>query len=181
MLADALEVLAAQGADPATGASLPDALRHPMAQRLLVDKVQKTKLSALLQSLPTHGKATVLGAGRPGAAGFLLYPSEAACSLEGPLWATAVRARLHLQRAELAQGDLSAPATSCHNVAVSGSHCPHSLDDEGFHALTCQRGWGVLARLGRPATGQAPRVSPPAKLYRPANQAPSRVRVFFFI
>ena len=66
-----------------------------------MDKVQKTKHAALLQSLHVHGQAAeIRGAGGPESNGFLLYPSEPLTSIEDVDWSVALRQRLHLLSSE---------------------------------------------------------------------------------
>ena len=89
------------------------------------------------------------GAGGPGAAGFLAYPTEPACSLEDPLWATALRQRLAFPRAEYQQVQLANAAQRCHLRTAGGARCNEHLDEQGLHAQTDQSGGGVLVRHTR--------------------------------
>ena len=151
-LAQARDGLAAQGMVLSDGAALSEALRSPYPQRLLVGRVQKKNRTALLQSLPHPKPAEARGAGGPGAAGFLQYPSDANCSMEDVFWRAALRQRLGMSRAELSQQELAAPAASCCLQRVgAGTTCGAPLDDRGFHALTDQVGGGVLLRHNRVA------------------------------
>ena len=143
------EGLAEQGLRLGEGAQLADALRQTYSQKLLVGRVQKKLYAGLLATLQPDRSAEQRGGGGPGAIGFLLYPSEAACSLEDEVWATAVRQRLHLPRAEYAQAQLAAATAVCHLRPASGRTCGEQLDERGFHAQTEQSGGGVLERHTR--------------------------------
>jgi hypothetical protein len=151
-LSDARTELSLQGADPAPGASLLDALQHPTKQSALVQAVQKKTHASLRQRLHSHERATLLGAGGPGAAGFLGYPSDPACSLEDALWATGLRARAHLPRPECAQAELQTAAQTCQNRPAAegarGAPCGQPLDEQGTHGATCALGGGVERRHG---------------------------------
>jgi hypothetical protein len=114
--------------------------------------VQKKTQTALLQSLAHPQPAEARGAGGPGAAGFLQYPSDANCSMEDVFWRGALRQRLAMDRAELSQQELAAPSSTCSlRRSSNGATCGAALDTKGFHALTDQVGGGVLLRHNRVA------------------------------
>ena len=139
--------LARQGVHLSEGAALADALRQSnYTQSLLVRQVQKKTYANLLATLQPDLAAGTRGAGGPGAVGFLLYPSEASCSLEDPLWSTALRQRLRLPRAECSEAELPRAHRLCQCRKESGALCGAQLDDHGFHAVTEQSGGGTLQR-----------------------------------
>ena len=125
-----------QGIKLAEGAPLADALQHPTLQALVMDRAQKVKRASLLQRLPHPQAAEVRGAGGPGAAAFLCFPSEAACSIENIDWSTALRQRLHYSRAECAQHELASVSQTCLLTTVQGVVCGQPLDERGFHICT---------------------------------------------
>ena len=100
----------------------------------------------LKASLSPEQAAVLGGAGSPGAASFLAYPSEPSCSMEDPIWSTALRQRLAMPRAECSRTQLTHAAPHCCLRSGDGSGCGQVLDANGFHALTDQRGGNVLAR-----------------------------------
>ena len=148
-LSEAAACLAEQGAPIQMGAALSEVLRYPLIQRLLVEKVQKKNLVALRQQLHSHKQAEDRGRGGPGAAGFLMYPTEAICSMENVFWATAVRRRLGLSRPECATTELPGASALCRLTKQNGQMCGQPLDGDGIHACACQNGGGVLRRHGR--------------------------------
>lgn len=148
-LEEARSGLVRQGVRLADGTSLADAVRHPVAQSVLMEKVQKTTLAALLQQLPFLEQAEVRGAGGSGSAGFLAYPTEAATSVENTYWSTALRQRLLVCRAECSLCELAAASPTCTQKNSAGVVCGAPLDDRGFHSCTCQSGGGVLRRHGK--------------------------------
>ena len=150
-LENARQGLSQQGLVLSQGAELPDALRQAYPQRLLVGHVQKKIVTGLHQSLDRARSAELRGAGGPGAAGFLQYPSDASCAMEDVFWSAALRQRLGLPRAELSQGQLSNSSSQCCCRNRQGQVCGQPLDPNGFHALTEQSGGGVLARHRRVA------------------------------
>ena len=97
-----------QGLTMSEGAPLADALlRNNWTQSMLVGIVQKKKHNAILRSLCDSRAANFRGAGGPGAAGFLQFPSDATCSVEDCLWSVALRKRLGLNRAEASESELA--------------------------------------------------------------------------
>ena len=124
-------------------------MRQSYPQRLLVGHVQKKIRAALLQSLPCPESAELRGGGGPGAAGYLLYPSDANCSMENTFWSAALRCKLGLERAELGSQELAQARPTCALQNAQGQTCGRVLDSRGFHALTDQNGGGVLARHNR--------------------------------
>ena len=148
-LSEARQGLHAQGVRLSEGAPLADALQYPVPQALVMEKVQKNKQAALQQALPTRQGAEVLGAGGPGAGGFLAFPSEPVCAIENVDWSTALRQRLHCPRAECAEAELATASLTCRLCTAEGVVCGMPLDERGFHSCTCQSGGGVLRRHGR--------------------------------
>ena len=141
--------LATQGQTLSEGAALADALRQHYPQKLLTSQVQKKLYAGLLATLNRDGAAETRGCGGPGAAGFLSYPSEPCCSMEDPLFCTALRQRLFLPRAEYAQAQLNSVTQQCHLPKAHGAPCGQQLDERGYHALTEKSGGGVLLRHTR--------------------------------
>ncbi len=176
----AREGLAGQGLPLSLGAPLADALRQHYPQKLLVSRVQKKLHASLLATLQPERAAEARGAGGPGAAAFLSYPSEPCCSMEDPVWSTALRQRLALPRAEYSQAQLAGATRRCHLRAAHGAPCGQQLDESGFHALTEQSGGGVLlrhTRLGKTVGGLVARWRGTAPLYEqrvPQWDRPSR-------
>ena len=111
--------------------------------------MQKKTYASLLATLTPAQAATTRGGGGPGAAGFLLYPSEASCGLEDALWSTALRQRLALPRAEYSQGELLQAKQQCQCRKDSGALCGEQLDSAGYHAITERSGGGTLERHNR--------------------------------
>ena len=141
--------LVRQGISSLDGTALADALHSKLNQSLLVALVQKRKQKALLRSLPEHQAADLRGAGGPGAAGFLEYPSEPVCSIEDTLWSVALRQRVGTTRAEASTSELGNALQTCCCKAREGQPCNEQLDVHGFHAMTEQRGGGVMSRHNR--------------------------------
>ena len=144
----AREGLTAQGLNLASGATLADAVRHPMRQGLAVEKVQMTNYGAVMQRLSFSQQAQVRGGGGPGSAGFLMYPADAQSSVENSFWSVAVRQRLGLRHAECSEDELAHACGRCQLRTAAGHTCAQPLDDNGYHASICQPGGGVLRRHG---------------------------------
>ena len=138
--------LAQQGTPPAEGAALADAMGTHVRQKALLTVAQKKLHAAHKQLLTTAGKACWESTGGPGAGAFLLYPTDANCSMEDAHWQTALRLRLGMRRPEYNQHQLAHATTTCQNKSTNGNTCGKPLDDDGFESLTCQTGGGVLLR-----------------------------------
>ena len=148
-LQTAWEGLQGQGVRIAEGGSLNDALRRTLSQKLLVEKVRKTKYAALLQRLPLLHQADIRGAGGPGAGGFLCHPCEDMASMEDEYWAVAVRSRLRQEHAEHKEAEIATARQTCCHKSAGGAVCGHQLDPKGFHSMTCQCAGGVVRRHGQ--------------------------------
>ena len=152
-LEQARQGIASQGLKLTEGAPLADALQHPTKQALVIERVQKIKQAALFQRMPAVEVAEVRGAGGPGAAAFLSFPSEATCSIEDVDWSTALRQRLRCERAECSQQELATASLTCQLITAQGIVCGKPLDKHGFHSSTCQCGGGVVKRHTRVIKG----------------------------
>jgi len=128
--------LAQQGVSSYDGAALADALKSCLNQRLLVGWVQKRKHTAHLRSLSELDAAVFRGAGGPGAAGFLEFPSEPACAFEDCMWSVSLRQRLGMRRAEASAQELNGISSNCQLRPRNGGPCGAQLDDAGVRALT---------------------------------------------
>ena len=158
-LDEARQGLAQKGVRLAEGAPLANAVQHPVAQSLVVEKVQKTKQAALLRQLHPLRSAEIQSSGGPGAGGFLSFPSEPVCSIENVDWSTSLRQRLQCRRAECAEIELATASLTCTLTTAVGVVCGEPLDDRGFHSCTCQSGGGVVRRHGRMIKGVGSLVS----------------------
>ena len=153
-LAQALDAartgLAAQGCGFDESAHLADTLqRGTFTQSLVTNLVQKKLHASLLATLTPPRAAETRGAGGPGAAAFLLYPTEASCGMEDVLWSTSLRQRLQLPRAEYTEAELPRAQTHCQCRTEAGAQCGQALDEQGYHAATEQSGGGTLERHNR--------------------------------
>ena len=148
-LREARRGLAEQGAPAEDGAALADALGAHRKQRVYLAVVHKKAAATHHQQLNERDKACLHGAGGPGAGAFLGYPEDASCTLEDELWATALRQRVGLSRAEHSQATYPTARTTCALRTAAGVTCGGPLDEAGFHGTTCQSGGGVLKRHTR--------------------------------
>ena len=143
------EGMRAQGLPLAEGAGLAEALMSHAKQKHMLARMHKTTLAEVRDKLPTDmAKACFLGAGGPGAAGFLQYPEDSSTSMEDVHWSVALRQRLGMRRAECAERELPIASSRCCCRRADGQQCGHDLDEDGFHGCTCQCGGGVLKRHG---------------------------------
>ena len=115
---------------------------------MVVAIIHKTTHAAAKQRVELRSKATLLSAGGPGAGGFLLYPTEPLCALEDVDWSTSLRRRLQLPRPECSLAELARASATCCNQTAGGATCAAPLDEDGYHACTCQSGGGVVRRHG---------------------------------
>ena len=181
-LEEARQGLLAQGIRFPSEVTLANSLARPSPQGLLMACVQKNTRAAVMQSLPQHQQAEVRGAGGPGSTGFVAFPSELACGVEDADWAVAVRKRLRLRRAECADSELAMAKDTCQLKTADGVVCGQPLDDQGYHACTCQSGGGVVRRHGRVIKGVGSlvarwkSVAPLEEQRVPAWDRPSRSR-----
>ena len=142
--------LAQQGLAFNDGAALANAVRSSLRQGMLVQMIQKKTRDTLTCSLCPERAAALRGAGGPGSAGFLQFPSEAATSMEDCWWSVALRQRLGLARAEASERELATVSDRCCcRAASTGNICNGLLDEDGFHAITEQSGGGVVVRHNR--------------------------------
>ena len=139
-LASARLGLAAQNAITAQDVALADPLGSHFRQGLYLAMKHKKVHAAVLNQLPAAQlKACWLGAGGPGASGFLQYPEDDSCRMEDAHWSTALRLRLGLPKAECSLKELELPPMFC-------VQCGAALDDWGYHSGQCQQGGGVMRR-----------------------------------
>ena len=64
-----------------------------------------------------------------------------------------MRRRLKLRRAECNEEELQTASATCQLKTERGVVCGAALDDDGYHACTCQAGGGVVRRHGRVIKG----------------------------
>ena len=114
----------------------------------MVTTVRKTTQAAARQRVHLRNQAVLQSAGGPGSGAYLQYPTEAACALEDVEWATGTRCRLLLPRPECSSDELARASATCCNQTGAGVRCQAPLDENGYHAATCQHGGGIVRRHG---------------------------------
>ena len=99
--------------------------------------------------MDVDGRADFRTAAGPGAGALMLYPVDPECELADPLWATAGRRRLGLDRPEASTSELALLAETCSNKDAQGRLCGAFLDAKGRHGATCPCAGGRLRKHGR--------------------------------